>query len=131
MYHPQNPTRWEGKKVLDYYLGNGSQLLQNVHTLDMKLADHLIIEGALDLSFRKAEAFEIAPVPLLPRINVDLDQWEQAVTAAWTKIHTPMDFSSNVNEIWKKLNDELWSTLVAAYLWYPSDKCVTQTVDKT
>ena len=113
MSYPPNPTRWEGKRILDYCLGNVN--VQQMTTLDFRLSDHKIVEGFLNLQFRNVDAYELAPVPAIKTIKVDEGKWEQAVNEAWRVTHTPLTISPDIDHNWESLSSDLWKTLILAY----------------
>ena len=114
--HPACPTRWTGHRCLDYFVGN--TVVQDVHALSFKVADHLIVTGHLDLNFRKADAFELAPVPRISSIKVDPDTWQNTIKEIWAETHytsSNMGSADHVDQIWTELNRSLWTTLCQTY----------------
>lgn len=113
MSFPDGSTRWEGNRCLDYFIGNLQ--VSNTCTLSYKIADHLIVQGDVDVSFRKVPAFELSPVPRLRAIEVNRELWDQVVTDVWKELHAPLNANQDVNATWEHINRELWETLAIAY----------------
>jgi hypothetical protein len=110
---PDGPTRWNGARCLDYFIGNLQVF--NPRTLPYKIADHFIVEGEVDMSFRKIPAFELSPVPRLKAIEASRELWDRVVKDVWKELHVSWDAADDVNATWEHINRELWDTLTTAY----------------
>eukprot|EP00435_Cladocopium_sp_Y103_P007050 s1814_g2.t1 len=91
----QMPTRWEGKRCIDWVWASHPHMLTNIDFSDLVIADHRAISFTLQYSQDCVQSFRQVPTrSLLRPENVNKDQWDAATQAVWQTAECPAESST-------------------------------------
>ena len=113
LFSPCSPTRWEGQRCIDYFVGNHSWSQPEV--LEHKVADHKVVQLHGALQVPHVTAWKLAPVaklPTLAQLNVAKDAWFQKVDQTWGKHVRPAPWTDDVTADWSDLSQRIFTTLL-------------------
>jgi len=81
---PSEPTRWEGRYVIDYAICNLGHANVQLSLLPEALSDHRLLQVSLPSNFRQQPQTVLQPtIKYAPPNNVGPDAWSQFLTVAW------------------------------------------------
>ena len=67
IHDPGDPTRWEGKRCIDYFASNTN--VERPTALDHFVADHTVVQSRMSMTGCKNELMEVSPAPRLPKFS--------------------------------------------------------------
>jgi hypothetical protein len=109
---PPNPTRWDGHRCIDYFLG--TLAFVQVHTLPDKLSDHTIVQATWTEVTAQHTPYALSKYPVLPAPQVPEDQWQAMVGQHWAA-RTRHPQSDSLDAVWRQLNYDLFQALCGAH----------------
>ena len=91
----QMPTRWDGKRCIDWVWASHPHMLTNIAFSDLVIADHRAISFTLQYSQEYVQSFRQVPTrSLLRPENVNKDQWDAATQHVWQTAECPAESST-------------------------------------
>eukprot|EP00438_Fugacium_kawagutii_P026866 Skav221162 [mRNA] locus=scaffold85:207301:216528:+ [translate_table: standard] len=111
--YPNTPTRWEGRRCIDYFIGNDTW--SGPVALDLEVADHKIVQAHGVLRVPHVTAWKLAPVarlPTLTQMNITKDQWSQKADQVWGRRSHLVPWNSDVSQNWSDLSQSIFAALL-------------------
>ena len=107
---PKCPTRWTGKRCIDYFFG--TLPMTEATVLSYKLSDHKVVSVDIDTSLHRCEHFVQSPAPVLPEPPPELrEKFLEAVQQEWANCPKAFRDIDDLDERWHTLSAALFQTL--------------------
>ena len=111
---PKCPTRWTGKRCIDYFFG--TLPMTEATVLSYKLSDHKVVSVDIDTSVHRCEHFVQSPAPVLPEPPPELrEKFLEAVQQEWANCPKAFKDIDDLDERWHTLSATLFQTLAKAH----------------
>ncbi|CAE7256424.1 Pol [Symbiodinium sp. CCMP2592] len=107
------PSRWDGKRCIDYVLSNSPESSTHLRYEETAVSDHKMLVGNFEIPVERAALWQFAPTLRYARpVECTVEQWQSAVAEAWPNqvVH---DVGSTEAE-WKWSNSKLEAACASA-----------------
>ena len=115
---PEHPTRWDGKRIIDYCISNLEDSGIEWSLRHEKISDHKVIEGTLTLRGQLSRNFQLVKTNDLSKpVGTSSTIWKNTIRDEWDYIahpDLPIVDQDSLDKAMEQINDELEQTLTNA-----------------